>query len=509
MSHPRCQHSCHGCPSAVSRRNFVKGGAVALAAGATGLASGAAARPRVAVFCLSDPKPVENWPYPGWNPEPRIKKVTEKLTQGCPDVEFEFFSSHKGTVAAGMAAKDKFDGVLVHTMTLGSITGQARQIGEWGKPMVLSNYVLGGCWPFLGTTTWAADTKKPIVSVSTTRDEDLVKVAQCFGAIKREGLSAEQFAARGWEVYRTTFGAADAARCIDDPVRVASTQDVVKRLNESRIVVVGSGKPGTTGEFLGSKVIYVGFDEFAKLCAKVDADEANAKADVWMKRAMADIEAKPAAIRESAKVALATRALMKKHSSDTLTMNCLGGFASGNLPAYPCLGFTELLDEGQHGVCEAQLPDCFAMIVSRGLTGRAGFVSDPTIDTSTNQIIYAHCMAPTKMLGTSRPASPFRIRTLHNRDERSACVQSFMPENYMTTSFRVVGKSMLIHQAKSAGNCNSDHGCRSQLLGDVVGDIEKLMKHWHAWHRVTVYGDVKEPLKELASALKLKVIEEA
>jgi hypothetical protein len=190
-------------------------------------------------------------------------------------------------------------------------------------------------------------------------------------------------------------------------------------------------------------------------------------------------------------------------------MNCLGGFAAGKLPAYPCLGFTELLDEGQHGVCEAQLPDAWGMALCRIMTGRAGFVSDPTLDTSTYHIIYAHCMAPTKMLGTDRPSTPFRIRTLHNRDPRGACVQSLMPAGYLTTSFRIAGPNLILHQSTSVGNYDSERGCRSQLVGEVKGDIEKLMRYWQCWHRITVYGDIKEPLKELAAALKLKVIEEA
>ena len=41
------------------------------------------------------------------------------------------------------------------------------------------------------------------------------------------------------------------------------------------------------------------------------------------------------------------------------------------------------------------------------------------------------------------------------------------------------------------------------------GDIGKLFRYWDRWHRVTVYGDVKEPLAEFAKGLGLKVIEEA
>ncbi|GAF74384.1 unnamed protein product, partial [marine sediment metagenome] len=42
-------------------------------------------------------------------------------------------------------------------------------------------------------------------------------------------------------------------------------------------------------------------------------------------------------------------------------------------------------------------------------------------------------------------------------------------------------------------------------------DIGKLFPHWDhfGWHRVTVYGDVQEPLIEFGKALGLKIVEEA
>ncbi len=70
---------------------------------------------------------------------------------------------------------------------------------------------------------------------------------------------------------------------------------------------------------------------------------------------------------------------------------------------------------------------------------------------------------------------------------------------------------MIIHQAKAVGNLVSEYGCRTKLVAEVTGDIGKLFDQWDqfGWHRVTVYGDVKEPLAEFAKALGLKVIEEA
>ena len=112
------------------------------------------------------------------------------------------------------------------------------------------------------------------------------------------------------------------------------------------------------------------------------------------------------------------RKMLAKHGTDTITMNCLGGFAAGKLPAYPCLGFMQLLNDGGQGVCEAMPDDTLSMLMVRIVTGRPGCVSDPARDTSTNQIVYSHCVGTTKVFGPKGTANDYRIRTLHNRDPR-------------------------------------------------------------------------------------------
>jgi L-fucose isomerase-like protein len=194
-------------------------------------------------------------------------------------------------------------------------------------------------------------------------------------------------------------------------------------------------------------------------------------------------------------------------------MNCLGGFSSGKLPAYPCLGFMQILNDGGQGVCEAMPNDTVSMLMARILTGRPGFVSDPALDTSKNTVLYAHCVGTTKVFGPTGAENDFYIRTLHNRDPRGACSESLMPAGYMTTSFRasVERQQMVIHQAEAGGTISTEKGCRTKLVGRVRGDIGKLFDRWDqfGWHRVTVYGDVKEPLAEFGKALGLEVIEEA
>jgi len=210
---------------------------------------------------------------------------------------------------------------------------------------------------------------------------------------------------------------------------------------------------------------------------------------------------------------LAIQELLKKYETNHITMNCLGGFTAGKLEAYPCLGFMQLLNDGGEGVCEGMDDDAVSMILARLLTGRPGYVSDPAVDTSKNLICYSHCVGSTRMFGPARAPNPYHLLTLHNRDPRGACAQSFMPADYLTTTFQVKTgrKELVMHQAQSVGNLETDFGCRTKLAAELHGDMEKLIRSYapFGWHRVTVYGDLKGPLKELAKALKLKVVEEA
>jgi hypothetical protein len=352
----------------------------------------------------------------------------------------------------------------------------------------------------------------PAAAVSATRPDDLVAVARQFADLKKPGMTPAAFARKCHEVYRGTFAAPGSMACPEDRVSLASIGSCLKRLKESRFLIVGAGPAGQVHDYLGTKGIHVGFDQFKALYDKVDRDEAVEWGRRWSAQAEKVLEAKPQWINRAGGVYLAMKVLMKQHGTDSITMNCLGGFGSGQLPAYPCLGFMQILNDGGQGVCEAMPDDSVSTLMGRVLTGRAGYVSDPVLDTSKNQIVYSHCMALTRVFGPGGPASRFRIRILHNRDPRGCCAQSFLPEGYMTTTFRtnLAQKKMVIHQARAVGNLDIDRGCRTQLVGEVRGDVAKLFREWDrfGWHRVTVYGDIKEPLIELGKALGLEIVEE-
>ena len=121
-------------------------------------------------------------------------------------------------------------------------------------------------------------------------------------------------------------------------------------------------------------------------------------------------------------------------------------------------------------------------------------------------------MASNRPFGPQGLANPFEILT-HSEDRKGASVRSILPPGYLTSTLEIVPKrkQILFHQAKAKGNDPDDRACRTKLVAEPIGDFEKLFTFWDQWnwHRVTVYGDLKDRVHELAEALGYQVVAEA
>jgi len=263
---------------------------------------------------------------------------------------------------------------------------------------------------------------------------------------------------------------------------------------------------------MGIPIVHVPFAELNDLARAADGDEVRAWADRWEKGAQRIEGVTRETIERSAAMYLGQKALMKKHGANAITINCLGGFYGKHIDAYPCLGFCQLVDEGVVGACECDLRSSAAMVALTTLTqGRPGYISDPVMDSARREIIYAHCVAPTRVFGPGGPANAYEILT-HSEDRQGASLRSFLPVGYLTTTvqFEPRRKEILLHQARAVGNDANDRACRTKLRAQPLGDFEKLFTMWDVWgwHRVTFYGDLKEPVQALADAVGWKVVAE-
>jgi len=517
---------CGGYPAhCLNRRGFLQQCGATLTAGALGAAAmpsaaagEAAAEKKVRVglvfICYPPGQPV--WPYVDFDYDARKRELNRQLKQGCPKLEFVPLSL-QGAAGEEIPRVKKLaqdvDGLLIIPLcTHWGLTSQLLPVvAKLDKPTVVADEPYSGSGVFLCYYAAMHRAGSKAVGVSSCRLQDLVDVVNCFGMLARPGTTVEAFAAEAERVKRAGFAKPGEMTCKDDPVKVANVGKALAAVRKDKMLVVGRG--ARPFELLGVPIQPVGFEEINAIYQKVDREEATRWADRWADEAQEVVEPAKEDLRKSAAIYLAMEDLMKKHDAQGVTINCLGGFYGGHLPGYPCLGYRQLNNDGvRMGTCEAMPDDLLMQLICKHLLGRPGFASDPVLDTSTNQIIYAHCVAPTKMFGPQGPVNPFRIRS-HAEDGKGASVQSLLPLGYMTTTFdiRPSSKEMVTHQGKAVANVDEARACRTKLAAEVKGDIGRLFHEWDrfGWHRVTVYGNVQEPIEAMGKAMGLSIVREA
>ncbi len=512
---------CAGCP--LSRRRFLaaaSAGAVGALA-STGLFQACAPGPKTRVrviYALHAPvQPGPDWPNVGFDFRPVMDRITGTLAQGFPRWELAT-SMAKGPEEAekileGDAAAP-MDGYVVCQLNCWNRVVQT--VAATGKPTLYVDYQYAGSGGFLVYTADFLRKKTGNLGfVASSRSEDLVAACRAFDAVKKSG-AAGGFGALVASVRRSgTPGPGDLSVAADDLVCL-SAGDCLKKMRESKILAVGGGWPGIAPaikEGMGIEVVDVPFAVVNEAWAAADKDESEAVADRWAGTAAKVEGVDRATLVTSAAMYLGQKAVLKRYGANAITINCLGGFYGGHIHAYPCLGFHELLNEGLVGACECDVRSTAAMVAATALTGgRPGYISDPVIDTADRRIVYAHCVASNRAFGPAGPANPFEVLT-HSEDRQGASVRSILPLGHMTTTLEVSPerKLLLFHQGKAVANSPDDRACRTKLVAEPVGDIEKLFGEWDqwGWHRVTVYGDLRKPLHELADALGWQVVEEA
>lgn len=513
-----------GCGSCLSRRGFLAGCATCAAAGGAlpRLASAAEDAPRKlrlhVFFALHAPvQERPDWPNVGFDFRPVMQRVRSGLQKACPDFEFTFSMANGPEATTKIIEEshpDSADGYIVYQMNCWNRVVQT--CAATGKPTLYVDFQFAGSGGFLVYTASFLRSDSPNVGfVASSKFEDHVAAVKCFEIIQRGGSPAEFVAATERVRKEHTREPGDLSTASDE-VALLPADEWRKRFQECKILAIGRDRMplgNAIEQELGIPVVFMGFEELNEAWKNADKDQAREIADRWQETASKIEDVSRETLENSAAMYLAEKAVLENHGANAISVNCLGGFYGGHIHAYPCLGFHELNNQGLVGGCECDIRSAATMVALTTMTqGRPGFISDPVIDTAKRQIIYAHCVASNKPFGPEGIANDFEILT-HSEDRQGAAVRSLFPEGYMLSTLELGPdrKTILFHQAKSVGNSLDDRACRTKLCGEPVGDIEKLFTEWDAWgwHRVTFFGDLKEPVYTLADMLGWQVIEEA
>ena len=304
--------------------------------------------------------------------------------------------------------------------------------------------------------------------------------------------------------------------------QLAAVMRVSPRLRQTRIIYIGSGpmKAAMSTEFkdkLGVEVVSVDHRRLNKIYGAVDSKQAEAEAEQWIRNAQKVVEPTREEIVKSSRLYLAMKKIMTDEHARAIAIDCLGLFSRRALPAYPCLGFSKLNDEGLVAACEADMDSTLTMLIFGYAFGIPGFISDPVFDTSTNTLIHAHCVSATKMDGPAGPRCPYIIRN-HLEDYQGAALQVIHQTGRPMTCAKLVNRdTILISTGEITGSPDVDRACRTKIATKVA-DARSMLDNWGCgitkggWvehlHRVVFYGNHLQNIKHLATLTGLKVVEE-
>ena len=524
------EHLGCGCCS-VSRRSFLATGC-AMSAGVAGAASAALPFVNTAraddgngnmkvrvIFALhAAVQPGPDWPNVGYDFNPVMERTMSVLNSRCEGIDFIASMANGPEQTKAIIDEDakagNIDGYIVMQMNCWNQVVQTAVTS--GKPVLYTELHYAGSGGMICYTAGQLRAKTPnFAFITSSNMRHLVAAARCF-LIAKDGKNIEGFVEAVTKV-RIDNTPDLKPEFKEDKFDMLTTEELLKELKGKKMIEVEQGwNPAAEAplkEVLGIEIVRIPFAELNDLWEKADKAKAQEIMKQWKDNADVVIGIPEEVIEAAARMYLAEKQCMENHGACAITINCLGGFYGGHIHAYPCLGFHQLLNEGLIGACECDTLSTLTMVVMTTLTkGRPGYISDPVMDVATRQIIYAHCVAATKPFGPQGAANPFTIMT-HSEDRQGASLRSTLPLGYMTTTLEMhpVKKEILLHQAKTVANSSDDKACRTKIAGVPVGDFEKLFTEWDqwGWHRVTYYGDLKQPVFALADAIGWKVVEEA
>lgn len=267
--------------------------------------------------------------------------------------------------------------------------------------------------------------------------------------------------------------------------------------------------PGKVKDKFGTEIALVPLDRMLKIYDSISDQDAQAEANRWTGKAKAVVEPSADEIFKSCKLALAFQKLMDEEQATVMTVDCYGSMWR-KVPAYPCIGFARLNDLGLGGVCQSDLPCVMTHIIFQGLTGRPGFVCNPTFDFSKDSATLIHCLGCTKMDGPDQPAAPYKLRNVMEREE-GAVPQVFMRVGEPVTQSILADMSTLRYfTGKITAAPDTDRGCRTQITVKIDGNSERLWRNWTAGiHRVSCYGTLTRDLERFCRFAEMQLINEA
>jgi L-fucose isomerase-like protein len=203
------------------------------------------------------------------------------------------------------------------------------------------------------------------------------------------------------------------------------------------------------------------------------------------------------------KVFIALKKMIDKYQLEGLSLRC---FDLLNEKYTACLGLSLLNDLGIPAGCEGDKHAITALMMAHSLTGRAGWMANPSsVSFEENSITFAHCSAPLSFLD---PTIEFTFNT-HMESKLSVAIEG-SPEKREVTVFRLgadFDQLMAVKGSITESNTKNPNLCRTQAKVKLNGKLTTWLENACGNHQIIVYGDITKELKLFCRFQKIQFLE--
>lgn len=287
---------------------------------------------------------------------------------------------------------------------------------------------------------------------------------------------------------------ADAIRTTCSTATAATTTLTTHCLEGLRIGVVGEPSEwlvssdvdyAAAKERWGVEFVDIPLKRVEELYAQ-DTDEGTTAVEKFINEAQGCVEPTREDIVKAMRLYRALKRLSVEEGLAALTLQCFSLIPTTGTTG--CLALALLNDEGIVAGCEGDLQTIFTLLLAKRLTGKDGFMANPSrIDTKANTIILAHCT-----IGLSQTRQ-YIIRS-HFESQSGVAIQGILNEGEVTI-IKCGGKDLslceMLH-GRIIENQDDPLKCRTQLFieCDSVTPVSYFLERNIGNHHVILQGNV-------------------
>lgn len=474
------------------------------------------------------------WPHLGYDNSTVINNLIDHLKEKFSDIDFNIndlvYTYNKELISEIKRKINESDGVIIFTIghygDPGLITAGVEFI-EFGKPVVLANIIYGGDHTFTKINAIMKDKSFPFHIISSQNHELFDKpIGILCDILKLKGEKVLVYASDDYSInWDRVLGFINPERknLIKNHPKVIQELGKMSKDKDFEFYTDTAGLDQAhqwrrdeelyrknLKKIFGIEMIIEEPDQILTYYDEINKEEAEEIAQKWINKAK-KVGPTEKTILNSAKLYLAFKKILNEKNIKYFTPDCGSLLLSGKIPAYPCLSFMQLYMEGIYGTCESDMDSLVSFLFGLVITGRPGYVSNHTFDTTTQEITYLHCVAPINYYGNTNQLGTYDIVYHGESHYVGACPRVEFPIGEVVTTIKIsiFNRRIELRKGEIIDNIINEGGCVSKML--VKSQVNKILENydWESfgWHRVTFIGDWKDEFIIGANLLGLEVVD--